>query len=113
MSPQSLPLAPIAHLRLDLFLLGYIAAASAVAALFFLRFWRETRDFLFLAFAVFFAVQGGTRAVGLSSPSPNLAIGWAYLLRLLAVLLVVVAILRKNTRYVTGYGENPSHKETP
>lgn len=90
--------APISHLRLDLFLLGYIAATSAVVALYFLRFWKETRDFLFFAFAVFFIVQGGTHAFALSSPSPNLLSAWVYALRLLAVLLVVAAILRKNFR---------------
>lgn len=91
-------LVPLAHPTLDLFLLGYIAALSAVATIFFLRYWRETRDVLFLAFAVFFAVQGGTRVSDLASPNPNLIVAWVYLLRLLAVMLLVAAILRKNTR---------------
>lgn len=89
-------IAPIAHPRLDLFLLGYIAAVSGFVTLFFLRFWRQTRDSLFLAFAAFFALQGGERAFGLSTPSPNLVVAWAYLLRLISVLLIVVAVLRKN-----------------
>ncbi|HLH09466.1 MAG TPA: DUF5985 family protein [Terriglobales bacterium] len=91
-------LGPIAHPRLDLFLLGYIAAVSAAAALFFLRYWKETRDFLFLAFAVFFAVQGAVRAHGIYSANPNLVIGWLYALRTFAVVLVVAAIIRKNFR---------------
>jgi hypothetical protein len=98
MSIHGMHIAPIAHLRLDMFLLGYIAAGSAVVALFFLRFWKETRDFLFMGFAIFFAVQGGTRALSLSEENPNLVIDWVYALRLLAVLLVVAAILRKNAR---------------
>lgn len=89
--------APIAHPTLDLFLLGYIAALCAAATVFFLRYWKETRDFLFFAFAVFFAVEGSTRAFDVSSSSPNLIVGWVYLLRVLSVLLVVAAILRKNT----------------
>lgn len=89
---------PLVHPRLDMFLLGYIAAASGTVALYFLRFWKETRDFLFAAFAVFFVVQGGTRAFTLSIPNPNLADMWVYALRLLALLLVVAAILRKNSR---------------
>lgn len=89
--------AAIAHPGLDLFLLGYIAALSAVATVFFLRYWKETSDRLFFAFAVFFAVEGGTRVADLGSPSPNLISGWAYALRLLAVLLVIAVILRKNT----------------
>jgi hypothetical protein len=99
--PMILPkaaIAPITHLRLDLFLLGYIAAASAVVALYFLRFWKETRDLLFMAFAVFFAVQGGTRAFTVSAANPNQVINWIYILRLLAVLALVAAILRKNAR---------------
>lgn len=91
-------LVPIAHPTLDLFLLGYIAGLSAVIGVFFLRYGKETRDFLFFAFAAFFAIQGGTRIVDLSSPSPNIIVGWVYVLRLLAVLLVAAAILRKNTR---------------
>ncbi len=99
MTFQGGPIAPISHFRLDIFLLGYIAAASAVIALFFLRFWKETRDFLFLAFAVFFIVQGGTRALAISAANPNLMTNWVYLLRLLAVLVVVGAILQKNSRH--------------
>lgn len=91
-------LVPIAHPTLDIFLLGFIAALSAAATVFFLRYWKETRDSLFLAFAVFFAVQGGTRIVDLTSPNSNLIVGWVYILRLLAVVLVVAAILRRNTR---------------
>jgi uncharacterized membrane protein HdeD (DUF308 family) len=98
MSLYQLPLARMVHPRLDLFLLGYIAAVSAVSALFFLRFWKQTRDFLFFAFAAFFAIQGATRAFSLSTANPNLAVGWVYVLRLLAVVLVVIAILRKNSR---------------
>jgi len=96
MTPYQIPLAPMAHPRIDIFLLGYIAAVSSFTALFFLRSWKQTRDFLFLAFAVFFVVQGATRAFGLATSRPNLAGGWVYLLRLLGVVLVVIAILRKN-----------------
>jgi hypothetical protein len=93
-------LAPLAHPRLDLFLLGYIVGVSAVTALFFLRFWKETRDFLFLAFAIFFALQAAARVHGLSRANPNVIIGWVYMMRLLAVVLVVSAIVRKNFRGV-------------
>jgi len=99
MTIHAVAIAPIAHLRLDMFLLGYIAAASAAVTLFFLRFWKETRDFLFMAFATFFAVQGSTRAFALSSTNPNVVVGWVYALRLVAVLLVVAAILKKNSRH--------------
>jgi hypothetical protein len=98
MIPHASQLAPLVHPRLDIFLLGYIAAGSAVIALFFFRFWRETRDFLFLAFAVFFSVQGGAGVFTFSSNTPNIVVGWIFGLWMLAVVLVIVAILRKNAR---------------
>lgn len=98
MSMHVISMASLTHPRLDDFLLGYIAGTSAVVALYFLRFWKDTRDFLFFAFAVFFAVQGGTRTFAFSTASPNLVNTWSYLLRLLSILLVVAAIARKNTR---------------
>ena len=43
------------------FIIGVIAMASWIAGLFFLRFWRETRDRLFLIFAIAFWLLGLTR----------------------------------------------------
>ena len=45
--------------------MGAIAMASVVAALFFLRFWRDTGDRLFLIFAAAFFLLAATR-VGLA-----------------------------------------------
>ena len=39
---------------LNAVLMGAVAMASFVAMLFFLRFWRQTRDSLFLLFAIAF-----------------------------------------------------------
>jgi hypothetical protein len=89
-------MSPITHPYADLFLLGFISAGSLAASLFFLRFWKETGDFLFLAFAVFFVVQGGTKAVIGSLTHPNAGHIWIYCFRLLSVLLVLFAILWKN-----------------
>jgi hypothetical protein len=51
-------------------LLGAIAMASFVATLFFLRFWRQTRDRFFLLFAIAFALDALTRlTLGLSTVS--------------------------------------------
>lgn len=44
----------------EAFLLGVIATSSLIAALFFFVYWRRSRDILFLAFAVAFAMQGFT-----------------------------------------------------
>jgi hypothetical protein len=92
-------LAPIAHLSFDLFLLGFVAACSLVAGVFFLRFWRATRDFLFLGFAAFFLIQSGTNFVILTLPHPNTANLWIFLLRLLSMLAVLAGILWKNTAH--------------
>ncbi|MGH9616241.1 MAG: DUF5985 family protein [Acidobacteriaceae bacterium] len=86
----------VAHPLADIFLLGFIVACSLVAALFFLQFWRSTRDILFLAFAVFFLVEAGTRAFVVSLSHPNEGSIWMFLVRLIAVLGVLGAILVKN-----------------
>lgn len=86
----------ITHPTLDIFLLGFIAACSLVAGLFFLRFWRSTHDPLFLAFLVFFVVQGFTNAAILQLPHPNQGNLAVYAIRLLSVLVVLAAILAKN-----------------
>ena len=45
------------------FLSGAVAAAFVVAGLFFLRFWKRTRDGLFVAFALAFWLLGLTQAL--------------------------------------------------
>jgi uncharacterized membrane protein HdeD (DUF308 family) len=81
---------------IETFLAGVICASSLTAALFFLRFWRDTRDSFFLAFAASFAIEGLSRAVGVFLPRANEGSPWYYMVRLLAFLLILFAILRKN-----------------
>jgi hypothetical protein len=82
-------------------LLGVIAGAItmgyAVGGLFFLRFWRETRDRLFAAFAASFWLLGLQRLVlaTLSEPRAE-TITRLYLVRLAAFLILLVAIIDKN-----------------
>jgi hypothetical protein len=77
------------------FLQGAIAMCFALAGLFFLRFWRDTRDRLFLLFALSFWIQSFTR-LGLSLiGQPDDSAYW-YLIRLGAFLLIVAAIAMKN-----------------
>lgn len=87
---------PIAHPVTDTFLLGFIAGAAFAACLFFLRFWKDTRDSLFFAFAAFFALLSVSEALLLNFPSPNEGSPWLFLVRLLSVLIVLAAILKKN-----------------
>jgi hypothetical protein len=75
---------------------GAVAMASFVATLLFLRFWRQTRDNLFLLFAIAFAIDAATRfALGLS-PIPDEGEPIIYLARLVAFSLMIVAIIQKN-----------------
>jgi len=79
------------------FLLGVIAAACTTAGVFFLKFWKETSDTLFLAFAAFFLIEALSRVALLFFAKPNEGSPWIYLIRLAALLWILVAILRKNS----------------
>jgi uncharacterized membrane protein HdeD (DUF308 family) len=80
------------------FLLGVIATASLTAGVFFLRFWRDTRDSLFLAFAVAFIIEGLNRSAMLLLKHPNEGSPWMYLVRLSAFLIILAGIVNKNRR---------------
>ncbi len=89
-------LAPVGHPTVDLFLLGFATACSLVAGLFFLRFWRDTHDTLFLGFAAFFLIEGASEALALTLSRPNEGAFWLFLMRLVATLALLGAILWKN-----------------
>ena len=78
------------------FLLGVVASLSIVTAIFFLRFWRQTHDRLFLIFALSFGVEGVNRIALASDPHPSEASPVFYLIRLAAFVLIVIGILDKN-----------------
>jgi uncharacterized membrane protein HdeD (DUF308 family) len=78
------------------FLLGIIATSSIMAGIFFLKFLKHTRDFLFIAFAIAFMIEGASRASVLLLEKPNEGSPWIYVVRLLASLLILFAILKKN-----------------
>lgn len=80
------------------FLAGMIVAGFALAGLFFLKFWKRTREELFLAFTAAFWLLGITQALLTFSDVPVEERTWLYLLRLAAFLLILGAIWRKNTR---------------
>ena len=79
------------------FLLGVIVTASLAAAVFFFKFWRRTRDQLFLAFGLAFLIEGLNRMAFLFVEHPNEGRPAIYVVRLLAFLLIVAAIVRKNS----------------
>ena len=75
---------------------GAIVMGFAAAGLFFLRFWRETRDRLFLLFGLAFFVLAANR-VGLAQAAQQAADrDVLYWVRFLAYALILVAIVDKN-----------------
>lgn len=75
---------------------GTLAMGFAVAGTFFLRFWRKTRDRLFILFALSFFLMAANR-VQLSLAALRGARGdHFYWIRLIAFTLILVAILDKN-----------------
>ncbi|WNG32922.1 hypothetical protein F0U61_04305 [Archangium violaceum] len=79
------------------FLSGMTSALCLVAGLFFLRFWRRTRDRFFGFFAASFAMMALHRIVMMFlRDSENEQVLVAYLIRLLSFVLILVAIVDKN-----------------
>ena len=77
-------------------MMGALAMGFVIAGLFFLRFWRDTRDRLFAFFAVAFFVLAINR-VGIALPVPEgVRYDYFYWVRLLAFALILLAILDKN-----------------
>lgn len=78
------------------FLSGAIVALHLVAALFFLKFWHRTRDWLFVAFAVAFGIEGLNRIRFLFVEHPNEGNFGIYAVRMLVFLGIVAAVVAKN-----------------
>jgi uncharacterized membrane protein HdeD (DUF308 family) len=77
-------------------LMGAVAMASIVATLFFLKFWRQTRDNFFLLFAAGFALDAATRLLlALTHPSDETE-PLFYVSRLVTFGLIIAAIAEKN-----------------
>jgi uncharacterized membrane protein HdeD (DUF308 family) len=75
---------------------GAIAALSLVAALFFLRFWRSSRDKFFLWFAISFGVEGLNRMAMAVTRQANEDTPVHYVVRLVSYLVILYAIVEKN-----------------
>ena len=78
------------------FLSGAVSLGFFICALFFLRFWRRTRDGLFLAFALAFSLLGLGQAILALANIPTEERGSLFLIRLAAFALILIAIVRKN-----------------
>jgi hypothetical protein len=78
------------------FMAGAVAALACVAGLFFLRFWRTTRDRFFGFFALSFFLMALQRALIALVPRATEHMASVYGVRLLAFVVILVAILDKN-----------------
>ena len=83
-------------------IVGFIAGATSLGyllgAVFFLKFWRQTRDPLFLFFALAFGLDAvGRLLLGLTNVSAEME-PFFYVGRLVSFALIIIAIIRKNHR---------------
>lgn len=75
---------------------GAIVLGALVAALFFLRFWRQTRDRFFLCFAVAFLLEALHRLLWALAPMSEADAPQYYLIRLASYGLILLGIISKN-----------------
>lgn len=86
-------------MQVNAILTGAVIMVSLTISLFFLRFWRSTRDKFFLYFAISFALEAVNRIVLNLTVTQNEDMPVFYLIRLLAYALILFAILEKNKRH--------------
>lgn len=82
----------------NLFLLGAITMCLLIAAVFFLKFWKQTKDSLFLVFALSFLVESVNRAMLAFSANPHEGQPIFYMIRLVSFLIILFGILHKNIK---------------
>jgi hypothetical protein len=81
----------------DQFLAGALMATYVVLGMYFMRFWRKTRDQLFLWFGTAFIVFAAERIVFAFGGSPNSeSHAVFYVLRLFGYLMIIFGIVQKN-----------------
>lgn len=82
---------------LTTYLSGAVTLAYFLAGVFFLRFWKKTRDRLFLHFAFAFWLFMLNQIVSSLLGADDERSGYAYILRVLGFTLIIFAIVDKNT----------------
>ncbi len=75
---------------------GAVIMGNIVASVFFLKFWRRTRDGLFLAFAAAFLLMGLVPLLTNLMQVPREEQSPFYLIRLAAFLIIIWAIIAKS-----------------
>jgi magnesium-transporting ATPase (P-type) len=92
--------------NVTVFLSGVTMATFSAAGIFFIRFWRTSRDRFFLLFAIACWLVAVERVVALfidSALEPlwgtsSESLFWVYLVRLFAFIAIAIAIYEKNRR---------------
>ena len=79
------------------FLSGAVTMGFVIAAVFFLRFWRRTRDRFFFAFAIAFVLLALNQALAQWLGAADERVMYTYLLRVLGFVIILAAIVDKNT----------------
>jgi hypothetical protein len=79
------------------FLSGAVTMGFVIGAVFFLRFWRRTGDRFFVAFAVAFLLLALNQALAQWLGAADERVMYTYLLRVLAFVIILAAIIDKNT----------------
>ena len=80
------------------FLQGGTMVGAFAIALFFLRYWKDTSDRLFAAFAVAFTLFGTSRIALHLIDVESEARVWVFGLRALAFMTIIAAVVDKNLR---------------
>jgi hypothetical protein len=83
---------------LNLFLSGAMTMAALLIAVFFLKFWRKSKDRIFLIVAISFSILAVERVVMLILNIDDESQSTIYLFRLLAFLLIIFGVIDKNRR---------------
>jgi hypothetical protein len=78
------------------FVQGAIMLASFAISLFFLKYWRQTRDRLFGVFSAAFVIYGVSRILLSFIDRNSEARAWVFLLRVLMFAAIIGAIVDKN-----------------
>ena len=78
------------------FFSGLFVTLSLVAAVLFLRFWRDSRDQLFAKFAGAMLLLATERVMLVTTSNPSESGGYVYIFRLVAFLFIIWAMIEKN-----------------
>lgn len=78
------------------FLSGAVTLAYVVASTYFYHFWKRTADRLFLAFALAFGLLATNQVAVFVVGTEDERYNYAYILRVLGFVLILLAIVDKN-----------------